>query len=89
MPALVYGSIHNGKLPTMRLPGGSYRFRRADLDEFERRCRDANSTSQTTGSDSGMIDFTLTGRMLERVEHEAFQLGRQSASKPKSGGTNG
>ena len=65
-PQRVYGWIKDGHIRPIRLPGGPYRFRRSDLEEFETRCRDASSKDPTTGSDSEEPAGMWTLQTLER-----------------------
>jgi excisionase family DNA binding protein len=89
-PQKVYDWIRHGQIKPLRLPGGGpYRFRRSDLDEFDQQCRDANSNDPTTASGSEETAGTSIGPTSRVVELNPFQRGRQSARKPKNGGTNG
>ena len=88
--ARVYDWIKGGHIRTMRLPGGGpYRFRQADLEEFEARCRGESSTDHTTDSDSEETAGISTLPILKLVTRDPFLRGRLTGRKPKSGGTNG
>lgn len=88
-PATVYGWIKEGDLVPLKLPGGTFRFRRAQLDEFDRRCLAANSTSPTIGSTHDEDDGSSTGPIRPVVAPAPFQQGRLTAARRKSGATNG
>lgn len=88
-PATVYGWIGDKKLPTIRLPGGAYRFRRSDLDEFDRQCRDRNSDDQIIDSDAEGKSGSSIGPTNPPVELDPFRRGRHSASRLKGGKING
>jgi excisionase family DNA binding protein len=50
---VIYGWIRDGHIRPLRLPGnGPYRFRQADLDDFEARCLARDSTDPTIDSDN-------------------------------------
>jgi excisionase family DNA binding protein len=88
----VYAWVRDGHLRSLRLPGnGAYRFRPADLDDFEARCRARDSTDPTIDSDDHETETagTSNGPTLRVVELDPFQRGRLIAKPPKSGGTNG
>jgi excisionase family DNA binding protein len=88
--ARVYDWIKGGHIRPMRLPGGGpYRFRPADLEEFETRCRGENSNDQTTVCVDGEPVSISTLPILKLVTRDPFQRGRLTGRKPKSGGTNG
>jgi excisionase family DNA binding protein len=87
-PQRVYGWLKHDHITALRLPGGGgYRFRPSDIQEFEERCRGQDSKNPTTDSDDAESAGTSTG--LRLVELDPFQRGRQSARKPRDGGTNG
>lgn len=89
-PQMVYVWIKKGHIRPLRLPGGgSYRFRKGDLEEFERQCRGENSTDQTTDCADAEPAGTSISPTPTVVTLDPFQRGRQSARKPRSGGTNG
>jgi excisionase family DNA binding protein len=75
-------------LPGIKLPGGTWRFRREHLEAFDR-CHERNSPNPTTGSDSEGQPGESSGRTRSPVILDAFRRGRQSGRGPKSGGTNG
>ena len=80
-PQRVYGWIKDGHIRPIRLPGGGpYRFRQVHLDEFETRCRDASSGSEEPSGPSTTPKVATL---------DPFQRGRESAPKPRNGGTNG
>jgi excisionase family DNA binding protein len=76
--ARVYDWIKGGHIRPMRLPGGGpYRFRQADLEEFETRCRGENSTDPTTVCVDGEPVSIST---LPVINLNAFDRGRRSAA---------
>jgi hypothetical protein len=92
IPQVVYGWIRDGHIRPLRLPGnGPYRFRPADLEDFDERCRAPNLTASTIGSDDHKTETvgTSNGPTPRVVALDPFQRGRLSARPPKSGGTNG
>jgi excisionase family DNA binding protein len=89
-PQMVYGWIREGHIRPFRLPGGgAYRFRPSDLDEFENRCRVSSSNDPTTALEGAETASTSISQTPNLVALDPFQRGRQSARKPRDGGTNG
>jgi excisionase family DNA binding protein len=88
--ARVYDWIKGGHIRPMRLPGGGpYRFRPADLEEFETRCRGENSNDRTIGSGEEEPAGTSIGPTNLVDIRDPFQRGRMSGRRPRDGGTNG
>lgn len=85
----VYAWIKLGTLPAVKLPGGDYRFRRRDLDEFDARCRGTNSPAQTTSSDDEEQSGSSPGPTPIRVARDPFRRGQETKPQPASGETNG
>lgn len=85
----IYAWIKNGSLPVVKLPGGDYRFRRCDLDEFEARCRATNSPPPTTSSDDEEKPGSSPGPTPEPVERDPFRRGQRMTSPRRCGETNG
>lgn len=88
-PDTVYGWLRDGRLRGMRLPGGEWRFRRAQLEEFDQRCLDQSLQRPITASVSEAASTSSTGQMLKPASRDPFLLGRQSAKRPTSGTTSG
>jgi excisionase family DNA binding protein len=83
----VYAWIKAGKLGTLKLPGGDIRIPREHLEAFK--CPAKNSPDQTTGSSDQKRSGQSTTQIRSPVILDAYRLGRLTASRPKSGGTNG
>lgn len=88
-PKTVYGWVRDGKMQARRLPGGDIRFRRADLDAFDERCRDRNSPAPTTDSSGEEPSGASGGPTPTPASLDPFRRGRETARRPKSGATNG
>ena len=85
----VYGWIDDKHLHAIKLPGGDYRVRREDIAEFEERCRDRSSKNQPTDSSGEEQSGPSPGPTPTLVALGPFQRGQQSATRRKSGETNG
>lgn len=85
----IYAWIKLGSLTAVKLPGGDYRFRRCDLDEFDNRCRATNSIRPTSSSGDEETSGSSLGPTPAPVERDPFRLGQKTAPKPRYGETNG
>lgn len=83
----VYRWIKDGRLRPMRLPGGSYRFRREHLREFDDACRDQSSIAQTTACVDAAPSGLSTGPRAASLD--PFQRGREMSKPPSDGVTSG
>lgn len=85
----IYAWIKDGALPAVKLPGGDYRFRRRDLDEFDARCRAISSPAPITSSGDEEESGSSPGPTPIRVERDPFRRGRATKPPQECGATNG
>lgn len=83
----VYAWLDAGALLGVRLPGGHWRLRRSQIDEFL--CRAQSSPAPTTSSESAEPSGSSRGLTPIRVARDPFQRGREMSAKRKPGETNG
>jgi excisionase family DNA binding protein len=83
-PRAVYNWIEARKIGFLRLPGGSYRFRRKHIDEFEASlCPAPSSTDPTTVLPPEKAPSSGTSRGMNVADLDFFRHGQRTAARQR------